>query len=140
MNISEDTRRVVDFLEDFSEGGLRKKDDLLILLQSASDSLDHKLMNNIIFTGKSIRNLYTKYKKTKDSNADILQRELARSADELKLMIDSLIPEDESIRHRFGNTYMNPTAGCLANLIDLAADLALLKDLQSRRSEFQSEE
>jgi len=134
MTISEDTANVVQFLDLFSEGTLRKKNDLFLLIESAALSNNHKLMNNIIFAGKSFYNLSRKIKRTSE-HSDIVYKEILRNADELRKMIGSVLIDDNEITSRFKVTYFDDSSGCLANLIDLAYDLSIMKNAQSKRLE-----
>lgn len=135
MIISEDTNNVVQFLDDFSHDSLRKKNDLAALLELAAMSNNFKLMNNLVFLGKSVYNLSQKIRKSSEHN-NIIHNELLRCADDLITMLRDIIPDDDSdIAKRFKLTYFNNTSGCLANLFDLAHDLSALKDVQSKRSE-----
>lgn len=137
MKISEDTAAVIEFLEQFSSEGLRKNNDIAIILELSASAGDFELVNQIIFTGKSVYNLYKKLKKTQGDNAEILHKQLARSADELKILLDKAIsPEITEARKRFEETYFPNTSGALANLIDLSYDLSVLKDAQMQRNEF----
>lgn len=135
MNISEDTRRVIEFLDEYSGGTLRKKNDLAIILEITANLGDFATANKIIFTGKSVYNLYKKLKKTKGQGLDLLQKQLLRSIDELKNFLAQISEYfDEEIKQRFETTYFPNTNGASANLIDLSYDLSILKDLQMERN------
>ncbi len=135
MTISDDTNNVVQFLDEYSEGTLRKKKDLAVLLELAATNNNHKQINNLVFIGKSVYNLSQKLKKSSEHN-DIIHKELLRNADDLKQVIAGIVPADTSeIAARFNVTYLSDTSGCFANLLDIAYDLAVMKDVQSKRSE-----
>lgn len=136
MKISEDTLAVIDFLDKFSEEGLRKKQDIASILEISASRGDFAIVNQIVFTGKSVRNLYSKLKRTTGNNSEILQKQLAASADELRVLLDKAIDDEyPEIKERFEVTYLKGTSGCLANLIDLSHDLTILKEAQAKRSE-----
>ncbi len=141
MEISEDTLAVISFLETLSEGGLRKKNDLSALLELSAQAGSFELANQIIFTGKSVYKLYKTLKNSQNNDVSTLQKQLAATADEMKVLLGQVIPiENEELRKRFEITYFSPTSGCLLNLVDLSADLSVLKEAQSRRKEFFGDE
>ncbi|MEJ5245685.1 MAG: hypothetical protein WHV28_08265 [Bacteroidota bacterium] len=136
MKISEDTRRVVDFLEAYSEEGLRKRNDLEVLLEISASRGDFAFANKLIFTGKSVFKLFKTFKKSVSNNADALKTQLNSSIEELRSLLHSAVENaDEQIKKRFEETYFVNTNGALANLIDLSHDLSVLKDLQSDRNQ-----
>lgn len=137
MKISNDTENVINFLEEFSPDGLRKKNDLAAILEITAQMNDFALANKIIFTGKSVYNLHQKFRKAKGLGTDLLQEQLLKSLDELTELLQNvaLNCNDEEIKKRFEVTYFAKTNGSLANLIDLSCDLSILKDVQMRRDE-----
>jgi|YNPMSStandDraft_1061717.scaffolds.fasta_scaffold00431_9 hypothetical protein len=142
MKISEDTQNVINFLDEFSPDGLRKRNDLAVILEITAQMNDYALANKIIFTGKSVYNLNRKFKKTQGTGADLLQNQLLKSLDELVELLQKVIQNcnDEELKKRFEVTYFANSNGSLANLIDLAYDLSILKDVQMRRDEFLKQE
>ncbi len=137
MELSEDTLAVIDFLEQLSEGGLRKKNDIGIILEISASSGNYQLVNQIVFCGKSVYNLYKTLKRAQDSSPDAVQNQLLQSADELKALLDSAVPaEFATERKRFEVTYLSDTSGAFANIVDLSHDLSVFKEAQKLRNEF----
>ncbi len=136
MNISEDTRRVIDFLEAYSESGLRKKNDLEVLLEISASRGDFAFANKLIFTGKSVFQLYKTSKKSIGNSADSIKTQFISSIEELRHLLRTAVDDaDEQIKKRFDETYFVDTNGAVANLIDLSHDLSILKDLQTDRNQ-----
>lgn len=136
MKISDDTRRVIEFLEAYSEEGLRKKNDLEVLLEISASRGDFAFANKLIFTGKSVFKLYKTFKKSTGNNADALKTQLGSSIEDLRRLLRSATDDaDEQIKKRFEETYFVDTNGAVANLIDLSHDLSVLKDLQTDRNQ-----
>ncbi len=136
MKISDDTRRVIEFLQAYSEEGLRKKNDLEVLLEISASRGDFAFANKLIFTGKSVFKLYKIFKKSTGNNADALKTQISSSIEELRRLLRSATDDaDEQIKKRFEETYFVDTNGAVANLIDLSHDLSVLKDLQTDRNQ-----
>jgi len=86
LKLSDDTLKVLDFLDNYSEGGIRKRNDIALLLEIAASFNLYELFNNIVFTGKSVWNLSKKMKKIdpNQEGADLVRKEFARQLEELK--------------------------------------------------------
>lgn len=133
MTLSEDTKTVLNFLDTATDNNLRKRADIGIILEAGAKYNLHSLVNNIIFTGKSIWSIYQIIRKARSSDEiGIMKRELNKSMDEfdsyLKELIQNTEPEDIV---RFGDVYFSGTEGSKSNIIDLAHDFAELKKLQN---------
>lgn len=130
MNISEDTLRVVNFLQEFSNNTLRKRNDIEAILEIGATKADSILIEKIIFTGKSIWNLHKTLSRSQIDNTN-LQRELEKSFYELQELLAKLIDgiEETDLLQRFENVYFQKNSGCFRNVVDLSHDLAKLKDL-----------
>lgn len=130
MNISEDTIRVVDFLQDYSNNTLRKRKDIEVILEIGAIKSDHSIVEKIIFVGKSIWNLNKTFSRSQSDNRN-LQRELENSFYEIQeylaKMLDGIDATD--IIERFNTIYLQRNSGCFRNVIDLSHDLSKLKDL-----------
>ncbi|HPU24404.1 MAG TPA: hypothetical protein PL149_09680, partial [Candidatus Kapabacteria bacterium] len=99
MKISDDTRRVIEFLEAYSEEGLRKKNDLEVLLEISASRGDFAFANKLIFTGKSVFKLYKTFKKSTGNNADALKTQLSSSIEDLRRLLRSATDDaDEQIK------------------------------------------
>ena len=145
MDISEDTQRVLNFLQDFCDGNLRKSNDIASLLEIAAINLKAKEMNDLIFTGASICLISQKIKKLKDNEegTNQLAEELHRNINEISRLLQcfsSLAPTE--IQKRIERIYLVNDYGSFLNIIDLSHDLSILKDLQNKlkREEQQSSE
>ena len=130
MDISPDTLRVVDFLQQFSNYSLRKTKDIEVILEIAASKNNPSIIENIVFVGKSIWNLNKTYSRAKTNNQN-LHKELENSFHELQNLLLKLLEgiNDETIINRFNVVYLQNNLGCFRNVIDLSHDLAKLKEL-----------
>lgn len=130
MNISEDTLRVVDFLQDYSNNTLRKRKDIEVLLEIGAMKSDHSIVEKIIFVGKSIWNLNKTFSRSQSDNKN-LQRELENSFYEIQEYLTTMLDgiDDDELTQRFKTVYLQRNSGCFRNAIDLSHDLSKLKEL-----------
>ena len=134
MQISKDTQAVVEYLDRFSNGTLRKKNDVATILEIAASNNASKMMNDLIFTSKSVWNLYMKIKKSSNATdgAQLLEREFNKSVVLMANLVDKFMDfGDDEVLERFQKVYLADTSGATKNLIDLAYDFSVLKNLQA---------
>lgn len=133
MTLSPDTLHVLDHLEASGESGLRKRDDLGVLLELSAERGDWELVNELFFEGALLANVYGTLRRS-GSNAegyDKLEREFADSAERLRAnLARALVDADDEQVERFETTYYAMTQGALRNLVDLAHDLKRGKQAQ----------
>ncbi len=139
MIISEDTKSVVQFLNDYAKGGLRKMNDVEIIFELAATYNGADELNRLVFAGKSVWNISSKLKKIIHGTGgiDLLQKEMLRNVEDMKKWLRIIIEYgDNKSKERFDVVYFAETSGAIKNIIDLAHDLAVFKDIQSesRRS------
>lgn len=133
MQISEDTLGFIEVVNEFTDGELRKKNDLAICFEVGATYGGIAELNSLIFEGKVLWNLFSKIKKStnEDQGIELLRREfedsLTRFKDYLSSIYDKLEGED---KQRFEDIYFQFTRGSVLNISDLAHDLAKVKDLQ----------
>lgn len=134
MKISTDTQRVIEFLQSISKNNLRKSNDLAIILEVGATYSQEELVQELLFTGKSIWNL-SKVIARSDSSISIenLKREFEANINKLREMIMQMIElfEEEDTK-RFYTIYLQNDLGSTRNIIDLAHDLSILKDIQKK--------
>lgn len=135
MEISNDTEKVLDFLDYYSGNTLRKRSDLAVLLElSASYDLANEI-NDLIFEGTFFKNLNQTIRKaaTEPSAIDKMEKEIKISFEKMKSQIFSIIQnlEDSDLIKRFQDLYFSNTQGSFRNMYDLASDLSLLKEIQN---------
>ncbi len=131
--ISEDTQKVIEFLQNYTKNNLRKPADLATILEISALNSDHNFVINLVFIGKSLWNLNRAFTKSQGTDNQNLERELQKNFVEMQDSLASLIDEieDEETKERFRSVYLQNTAGCFRNMIDLSYDLTKLKDLMS---------
>ena len=134
MKISDDTLAVVNYIDEYSGGNLRKKNDFSAILELCANYDNAETLNRLIFTGKSLWNIHSKMRKV-SPNADgieLLQKEVERCCIEITGYLKEITQfADADLQKRFDDIYYPETRGSVKNLIDLAHDLAKFKELQS---------
>jgi len=133
MQLSEDTLSVINYLHEAIEGGLRKRNDVGIVLELAATSDDAETFNNITRLGTGAWRVYGTLRRVKpgDEGYRLLEEEFARQINELREHLALLMnsADDETLK-RFDEVYFGMTQGVLRNLVDLSHDLSKIKDLQ----------
>lgn len=136
MTISTDTENVLNFLNDAAGHGLRKRNDLAVLLELAAEHDAFEEMNALAFNGSHLFNLYTTLRKAAPGSQGYpnLEREFATAVETLRdLLARVLLEAEEEDVERFNSQYYALTQGSLRNLVDLAHDLGVLKAVQNDR-------
>ena len=134
MELSDDTINVLDFLEEYSEAGLRKRNDLgtLFELTALRDAVQE--MNDLLFHGTHCYNLFHTLRRAGSGTEGFqnLEKEFTEAAERLRqLMAQALVEAPDEQVDRFEVTYYQMTQGSLRNLIDLAHDLKTAKQVQN---------
>lgn len=133
MQLSADTEAVLTHLSEMVEGGLRKRNDVGVLLETGAASNQPDLFNNIVTTGTGVWKVYgvLRHKKPGDTGYRQLEEEFALQLNTLReLMATLLEPVPDDVLKRFDDVYFGLTQGVMRNLVDLSHDLARIKDLQ----------
>lgn len=134
MEFADDTRNVLSYLEEASEQGLRKPEDLGVLFEMTARREAAEEMGGLLFHGSALYRLYHTLRKS-GSNAEgyeKLEREFRERAEEVReLIAKALVEAEEEMVDRFETTYYQMTQGALRNLIDLAHDLDVAKRVQN---------
>lgn len=135
MKISDDTSAAVDFLDHRTGHALRKKSDLAVILEIGISSEDADTFNSLVFSGKVAWNLYSRLR-TLQPNSDGYQQmeaEFGRAVNDIRVLLADAAHKSNSsaVAERFQQTYLEIGPGVLRNIIDLAHDLARIKDMQN---------
>lgn len=134
MILSDDTQAILDYLES-TEVKLRKSNDFGALLEIGAQNGAADEMNAIILTGKNIWSVYGILKKTSstDESYQQLEAEFMTEINTLRTaIVDYLASVTDEIFKRFEDTYLGMNQGTIRNIVDLAHDLAALKNLQNQ--------
>lgn len=134
MDLSNDTKAILDFLDYTSGNSLRKRNDLGVLLEILASNNQSEIANNLIFIGSALWKTVQIPSYLKESDLHNLYNEidsLMTTFSELIIYTLELYPEVE-IKQRFEKVYLGKTRGCQLNLIDLAFDLNELKKIQNK--------
>lgn len=133
MIISADTEQVIAVLEEHSQGGLRKKNDMAVLLEIAATHDQAEPIMQIIRTGTGMWKVYGTLRRLQPGaeGYPLLEREFATQMNTLRqLLADIMQHADDETLQRFDDVYFGMTTGVIRNLVDLAHDLSKLKALQ----------
>lgn len=135
MEISKDTQAVVEALDNFAEGSLRKKNDITFLLEIGASYGFYEEIANFIFSGKILWNLFKTIKKTTTDTETLIgvQKEFQNTLEVIRELILKFKEfGDESYQKRLQDTYLEVTKGCVLNIVDLCHDFGKLKDMQTK--------
>lgn len=132
MEIGKDIEQLLELMAEYSENTLRKAQDIAVILELAAQLSQADNINLILLYSASLWNLY-KTVQRQSQNKEILQREIAKSANELSLAISRISEnlEDEYLKSRFEQLYFGNEQGNIMNLIDLAHDFDIMKKIQT---------
>jgi len=134
MPFSTDTENVLDFLEQSTTQGLRKRNDVGVLLEVAAQITAHDHINDLAFHGTHFYGLYLALRREPASKDGyrILEEEFAVGAERLRELMSQLLAHaaQEEVA-RFDDVYYRMTHGSLRNLVDLAHDFGVLKSVQN---------
>ncbi len=134
MKISEDTQYVIQFVQEACEGRLRKANDLASILEMGASFGTVEETAELIFAGASLWNISKKIKKMTGQmpGSERLAAEYIKGIEELASQLKSFAsyaPPD--VKKRFTEIYLQADRGSALNIIDLAHDLAELKNVQN---------
>ena len=136
MTISEETSHVLTYLDSASGHGLRKRNDVGVLLELAAESDAHEEINALAFQGSFLFNVYQTLRRANAGGEGYatLEREFAAAVESVREHIAKLLvgADDEQVA-RFNETYYQATQGSLRNVVDLAHDLGVLKSVQNEQ-------
>lgn len=141
MEISKDTQNVVDTIESFTEKKLQKKNDFSTIMELAVTNLLIEQYTEAIFNGTAFFKLSKKLKTIdpNDESAKNFKKEFENYLERFKngIMLIAAKLDEKELTDRFQTTYFELTRGCVLNLIDLAHDFALFKEMQTSNKDNQ---
>lgn len=139
MEISKDTQNVVGTVESFTEKQLLKKNDFALLVELAATYNHIESFGQAVFNGTAFFKLSKKLNKIdpNDESAANFKKEFEHYLEMFKSNVQEIAEglEDEGLQKRLQETYFELTRGCVLNLIDLAHDFALFKQMQTSNKE-----
>lgn len=133
MNLSPDTESVLAFLDEAVEGGLRKRNDVGVLLELGATHGEADLINTITTTGTGLWKVYRTLRRVQPGAEGYaqLEQEFGLQLNALRTQLAELVERaDDGTLQRFDEIYFGMTQGVIRNLVDLGHDLARIKDLQ----------
>lgn len=133
MPISDETESVISFLHEAVEGGLRKRNDVAIILELAMLSDNSEVFNAITLSGTAAWKVYGTLRRVRpgDEGFRLLEEEFARQLNTLREHLATVMSSaNDEVLRRFDDIYFGMSQGVMRNLVDLSHDLAKIKDLQ----------
>ncbi|MDC1068577.1 hypothetical protein OAQ99_05390 [Candidatus Kapabacteria bacterium] len=134
MQLSKDTTDFIDVIDSYSEGKLRKKNDLGTCFEICASYSGEQELQTLVFQSKILWNLSKKLRSTTkvDKGIELIQKEfessLTQIRDILNQIADKLADDD---KERFNDIYLGMTKGNVLNIIDLSHDFGIFKDMQA---------
>ncbi|NQW30871.1 MAG: hypothetical protein HQ472_10210 [Ignavibacteria bacterium] len=133
MQIGPDTTSVLEYLDSSVEGGLRKRNDIGVLLELGAQNSLGDTFNSIVTTGTGLWKVYGILKRLKPGaeGYSTIEIEFGNLLNEIRELLAEVINDSEDeIVQRYDDIYFGMTQGVIRNLVDLAHDLAAIKNLQ----------
>lgn len=134
MPFSDDIEYVLDYLDQAAGQGLHKRGDMGTLLELAAERGAHDEMNELIFHGRHLHNIYRTLRRS-SAGAEgyaTLEREFSTAVETvLDRLARVLVDAETQHIERFEAHYYAATQGSIRNLLDLAHDLGVLKSVQN---------
>jgi hypothetical protein len=134
MQLSDDTEAVLSHLDTITEGGLRKRSDIGLLLELGASTGNYELFNSIVRYGTGLWKVYGTLRRLSPGAEGYIQMEseLGQQLNGLREKLASMIETaDDATLKRFDDIYFGMTQGVIRNLVDLGHDLARIKSLQN---------
>lgn len=131
MQLSDDTRAVLDYLNDLVEGGLRKRNDVGTILELGASFNEPDLVNDLIRTGTAVWKVYSTLRRLSQGDQGFrqLEEEFALQMNTLREQLASLARHaDDDTLKRFDDVYFGRTQGVIRNIVDLGHDLARINE------------
>ena len=126
MQLSDDTRAVIEFLEASIEGGLRKQNDVATILELGATLGDADLFNQISRTGTATWKVYSTLRRVQPGDEGFRQLE-----EEFAIQMNGLREHLATLVNNADDVYFGMTQGVIRNIVDLSHDLAKIKALQN---------
>ncbi len=134
MIISEDTQAVVEYLDQYCQNNLRKKNDISTILELAAQQLNAELVVDLSFHGSAMWKVFGVMRKSTPGSEGfaLLEEEFANAMNSIRTHLLAVSQSaDDEVKQRFHEVYLDVHAGAIRNLCDLAHDLAQFKELQN---------
>lgn len=133
MPFSEQTEAVLQYFDHYTGHNVRKRNDIGIILETASTLDAANEFNNLVFSGKVVWNLYNTLRKAQSGQEGYQQVE-HEFASHVQVLREELLffvaQMNVDSAQRFTEVYLGTGQGTMRNLVDFAHDLARFKDLQ----------
>ncbi len=128
----ENTEILIQEIEVFSKNGLKRKEDLALLLFLGYSNDMRETVEDLSFTSKYVQGLFRVLEKA-SGNADVqnlgqIKADITVNLEKVKEMIKQLISKaEESDKRHFNESYLQLTQKSLFNLTELMSDLEWTK-------------
>ena len=128
----ENTAKLIKEIEAFSENGLKRKEDLTVLIFLGYSNNMKETVEDLSFTSKYVQGLFRVLQKASE-NTDVqnigqIKADITLNLEKVKEKIEQLVSNaEEADRKHFRETYLQLTQNSLFNLIELMSDLEWTK-------------
>lgn len=137
MKIAEHTEKLIDEVNNFSESQILNKYEVSVITEASLFSAKEKLFNDIIFQAKYIKGLLhivSSQAVNKDEYMEKIFGEFNKAVERfMKLLEECMDGMSEKVREHFRKRFFDLTHEGMAELLKLAADLALIKEYYNSR-------
>lgn len=133
MQLSADTEAVLSHLDTITDGGLRKRSDVGVLLELGASTGNFELFNTILRSGTGLWKVYGALRHLAPGAEGYhqMEQEFGLQLNALREHLASMVQSaDDGTLQRFDDIYFGMTQGVIRNLVDLGHDLARIKALQ----------
>jgi len=130
--MKENARVLTEEIDKFSGNHLKRKNDLLTLINLGYTGDRENLIDELSFTSKYIQGLFRVLQQSSSipdvQNIDLIKRDISVNLGKVKDKIEQLIMEsDEKTRQYFRENYLRMAQDSLVNLFELMNDLEWTK-------------
>jgi hypothetical protein len=132
MMMDENSISLVEEIDSFSGYQLKRKEDLLTLVNLGYSNDQKELIEDLSFTSKYVQGLFRILKKGSSNsemqNIALIKRDISGNLEKIREKIEQLIiNSDDKIKEYFRGNYLRLSQNSLLNLIELMNDLEWTK-------------
>ena len=130
--MDENSISLVEEIDSFSGYQLKRKEDLLTLVNLGYSNDQKELIEDLSFTSKYVQGLFRILKKGSSNsemqNIALIKRDISGNLEKIREKIEQLIiNSDDKIKEYFRGNYLRLSQNSLLNLIELMNDLEWTK-------------
>ena len=131
MEVSQETRRFVQDLDEYSSRRLKNRDDLAQIIELARTQRKLQVLDDIAFFGKSLWNTFNTMQRTGPAGEgyDKLSNLFNDNYEKVSTLIRTLVKEaPEDVKEHFKAKFFSPTHEGMSQMMNLIHDVSWLKN------------